>query len=257
MEDLYKRVLEILHSGKTFALVHLFSTKGSTPNDSGSKMIVHIDGRTEFTIGGGTFEATVTADAVEAMKKGQSVWKNYTLTKEELKMLCGGTASVFIDVYIPALQLIIFGGGHVGKVVAEMARLTGQFRIAVVDDRPEFSNKEMHPAADETILCESEYTSPFPEFDERSFIVIVTRNHTTDMNVLRKVINVPKVYLGMIGSKKKINEVFAILKEEGISQELLKQIHAPIGLPLGGKSPGEIAVSIMAEILQVKKEKGL
>jgi len=257
LEDLYKRVLEIVHSGEPFALVHLFSTKGSTPNDSGSKMIVHQDKRTEFTIGGGTFEATVTSDAVEAIKKGQSLWKNYIFTKEELKVLCGGTASVFIDVYVPALHLIIFGGGHVGKSVVEIARLTGQFRITVIDDRAEFAHKTVHPGADDVIVCEPDYSSPMPEFDKRSFIVIVTHSHQTDMKVLRNVIKSPIAYLGMIGSRQKIHEVFNSLKEEGISTDLLQQIHAPIGLPLGGKSPGEIAVSIMAEILQVKKEKGL
>ncbi len=252
LEKIYERVLELIKSNQEFALVHLFLTKGSTPNDSGSKMIVMKNGESEFTIGGGPLEAAVINDSVEAIKSGKSLWKNYILTEEQMKMRCGGTAYVYIDVHLPACELIIFGGGHIGKALVEMAALTGLFRITIIDDRKEFITEERHPKAHQRILTNSDYTDGIPNFTNRSFIVIATRCHDIDMKVLRNIIDKPKAYLGMLGSQRKVKEIFELLSKEGISSDLLQQVHAPIGLPIGGKNPGEIALSILAEIVKIK-----
>jgi xanthine dehydrogenase accessory factor len=256
-QEFYARIVELIKKNEIFAVVHLLLTEGSTPNDSGSKMIVHKDRKVEYTIGGGAFEAAVIADAVAAMASGKSLWKNYVLSDEEIRMRCGGSAYVYIEVHVPALKLILFGGGHVAHALVEMAYATGQFRIMVIDDRPEYATILAHPKADECVLVNSDYDYPVHEFSEKHFIAIITKSHDIDVKVLRKVLHVPHAYLGMIGSKKKIKEIFEMLTNEGISQDLLKEVHAPIGLPIGGKSPGEIAVSIIAEMLTIKKEKGL
>ena len=257
LQEFYTRVVDLMKSNEVFAVVHLLLTEGSTPNDSGSKMIVHRNGDTEYTIGGGAFEAAVVADAVKALCAGKPIGKNYLLSDEEIRMRCGGSAYVYIDVHVPALPLLIFGGGHVARSLVEVARICGQFRITVVDDRPAYSSLSQHPDADECILVNSEYDYPVHELSEKHFIAIVSRSHDIDLKVLRKLIDKPHAYLGMIGSMKKVKEVFEIMEKEGIPHDLLKEVHAPIGLPVGGKSPGEIAVSIIAEMLKVKKEKGL
>lgn len=255
LEKIYERVLELLKNNEEFALVHLFLTKGSTPNDAGSKMIVFKNGKSEFTIGGGPFEASVIADAVEAIKEGKSIWKNYTLTEEQIKMRCGGTAYVYIDVHLRPCELIIFGGGHIGKALVEMASLLNLFRITIIDDRKEFISEQRHPKANHRILINADYTEPLPNFTDKSFIVIATRCHDIDMKVLKNIIDKPKAYLGMLGSQKKVKEIFEILEKEGIDGNLLKQVHAPVGLPIGGKSPSEIALSILAEIIKVKNNR--
>jgi xanthine dehydrogenase accessory factor len=256
-QELYTRIIELLKCNEVFAIVHVLQTEGSTPQDSGSKMIVHKNGVVENTIGGGTFEAAVITDALHALTEGKSVFKNYALADEEIRMRCGGSAYVYIDVHKPALPLLIFGGGHVARALVEIAHVCAQFAIIVLDDRPEYAAKVMHPKADECRILNANYDYPPSLLSDKHFIVIVTRSHGIDGKILRNVLHEPHAYLGMIGSKKKIKELFDELEQEGISRELLRDVHAPIGLPVGGKSPGEIAISIMAEMLQVKKEKNL
>lgn len=161
--------MNLMKSNEVFAVVHLILTEGSTPNDSGSKMIVRRNGETEYTIGGGAFEAAVVADAIKALAAGKPLWKNYVLSDEEIKMRCGGSAYVYIDVHVPALPLVIFGGGHIAQALVEVARLCGQFRIILVDDRAEYASLSRHPCADQCILVNSEYDYPVHELSKKAF----------------------------------------------------------------------------------------
>jgi xanthine dehydrogenase accessory factor len=146
----------------------------------------------------------------------------------------------------------IFGAGHCGEKLAPVLSLTG-FAVVVVDDRADFANPERFPTADRVVVPESfdGVVSTLP-LDEQSYVVIVTRGHSHDKNVLEQALGTPAAYIGMIGSRNKVAKIFDALRQEGFSAEDLARIHAPIGLPIGAETPEEIAISIAAEILQVR-----
>jgi xanthine dehydrogenase accessory factor len=152
---------------------------------------------------------------------------------------------------LPAL--IIFGGGHISFFLARIGKMV-DFRVTIIDDRPEFANAERFPEADETIAEEIAAVTKRLDINSSSYIVIVTRGHQKDTQVLQWAATTPAGYIGMIGSKRKIHTVFSYLKTKGISQEQLDHVHTPIGLPIGAETPEEIAVSIMAEIIQVRHQ---
>ena len=161
---------------------------------------------------------------------------------------------MFIDVFTPYEEMFIFGAGHIAVVLSKLAKMLG-FRISIVDDRAEFANKERFPEADQILLSEPD--SAFAEMKNfgSAYIVIVTRGHLKDEAVLLSALNYQPKYIGMIGSKQKNAVIFQHLKEKGISQEQLDRIFAPIGLAIGAQTPEEIAVSIMAEVIKVKRGK--
>lgn len=158
---------------------------------------------------------------------------------------------IFVETYEKNPRLIILGGGHVSLPVAEIGRLLG-FHITVMDDRAEFVTKERFPQADELITGDFETMSDKIPPYENAWYVVVTRGHLGDSACARQILKRPFAYFGMIGSKTKVRITREKLRKEGFTEEQLNTIHAPIGLPLGGQMPAEIAVSIMAEIVQEK-----
>ncbi|MCX8033338.1 MAG: XdhC/CoxI family protein [Thermoleophilia bacterium] len=161
-----------------------------------------------------------------------------------------GDQQVFVLPMAPKEQLYVFGAGHCAQPLATIASMVG-FSVTVIDDRPEFANPERFPSADRVIVC--------PTFEQAlldlpitkdSYLVIMTRGHQHDKTVLAQALRTPACYIGMIGSKKKVAEIFNHLQTEGISAEKLEQVHAPIGLDIGSETPEEIAVSIAAELIQ-------
>jgi xanthine dehydrogenase accessory factor len=177
----------------------------------------------------------------------------------------GGTydrivANSSIPVYIQSIgargTAYIFGAGHCGEKLAPVLSLTG-FAVVVVDDRADFANPERFPTADRLVVPESfaGVVGTLP-LDERSYVVIVTRGHSHDKSVLEQALRTPAAYIGMIGSRNKVTKIFEALLREGFTSEDLARVHAPIGLPIGAETPEEIAISIAAEVLQVRASKG-
>ena len=250
---LYERIVELLRQGRSFAVVHLVHRKGATPNDPGSKMLVFPDGTTEFTIGGGPFEAEVVREAVQALATGRSLWKEYELMYETLGMRCGGRATVYIEIVQPLIPLWIFGAGHCGQALTRLALDSGFFQVTLIDDRPDWLEKApTHPRLT-TILTDARYRKGVPEPPAGAYVVIVTRCHDIDEQVLARMIEQEGLhYLGMIGSRAKVRALRDQLRAQGVSAAALAALDAPIGVPTGGKAPMEIAVSIMARLLQVK-----
>ena len=164
-----------------------------------------------------------------------------------------GWAEVFLEPVLPEPHLLILGGGHVGQKVATLAKEVG-YRVTVIDDRPEFANRQLFPQADE-VICES-FASALDKIpiDPSTYIVIVTRGHRHDYDCLRRVISSPAGYIGMIGSLRKVKGIMEALAAEGVPEESLARVHAPIGLDIGAETPAEIAVSILAEIIQVYRQ---
>jgi xanthine dehydrogenase accessory factor len=236
------------------ALATVVETTGSTPGRVGAKMLVFADGKIMGTVGGGGLEAAVIEEARHAIKSGRPRLSGYSLTPEQaggLGMVCGGKATVYIEPVLPKPHLVIAGGGHIAKEIYWLAKRLN-FEVSVIDDREEFANKERFPDADRLVVSDIAETLRSLPVHAQTYIAIVTRGHKYDEEALHAVLGTPAAYIGMIGSRRKIKTVYSSLENKGVDPELLKQVYAPIGLDLGGNEPAEIALAIMAQILQVQ-----
>jgi len=257
MRQVISFVNENLNKGRATALVTLMESGEHTPGVTGGMMAVLEDGSFCGTVGGGKIEADIIAKCREALKdKNNTGFQfRYSLTADgELGMVCGGQVSGFVNILRPGKKLFIFGGGHVGRKIYEVAKLC-DFNITVIEDREDYA--EYFPQ-DNILICQN-FAQAARELavDENSYAVIVTRGHASDYDILRVLVEKPLAYLGMIGSKNKVALTFQRLRKEGVSQEDIDKIYAPVGLAIDDGSPGEIAIAIMAEILQVKNNGAL
>ncbi len=250
---IFKKVLEELEKGKELAIATIIDAKGSTPRETGTKMLVFADGTTYGTIGGGAIEKRITDLCVEAIDKGKSHSIHLPLGSKGVDMTCGGEVDVFIEVYKNKPKLLIVGGGHVGYAVYEMASLLN-FDIVVFEDRKEFLTEKRFPKASELMFGDIKNNLKNYFIDDKTYIVIVTRGHAYDEECLEVVIDSDAKYIGVMGSKEKVTTMLDNLKDKGISQEELDKVYTPIGLKLLGQTPEEIAVSILSEILLVKNQ---
>ncbi len=263
-------VRKYIEEGIDFVAARVVSTKGSAPRHRDAIMLMREDGTTVGTVGGGLLEAETEKLCRQLLEKKEgSLTHEFMLDEKRkelgaLEMGCGGDAVIQID-YISAAdpgsivediktkdRAYIFGGGHVAKALDPVLRHV-DFDTYIIDDRAEYANRERFPEAAEIIVC-SDFDHCFDEIepDENSYIIIVTRGHKGDLTVLRQALQKPYAYLGMIGSRRKNGLLFDQLRSEGVSEETLNQIHAPIGLEIGSETPEEIGVSIAAEMIQVR-----
>ena len=258
MSEILKEALGRIDRGETIALVTVVETKGSTPREIGAKMLVNKNGLVAGTIGGGITEAKVIKEAKQALKEGKGKLLTYRLTKEQAALdegaICGGEMKVFIDILQPKEEVLIFGAGHIAVCVSKLAKTVG-FRVTIIDDRKEFANQDRFPEADEIIAEDTEKALTHLNITPSTYIIVLTRGHLKDEEVLGSVIKSSAAYIGMIGSQKKNATVFQRLIKKGISQEELDKVHTPIGIDINAQTPEEIAVSIMAEIIQVRRKK--
>lgn len=160
--------------------------------------------------------------------------------------------TLMIDPYLPPQELIILGGGHIAQPLAKIGKLLG-YQVAVVDDRPEFVSQDRFPEADKTICCSFDTVENSFALGPQSNVVIVTRGHQHDLLCLRQMLKYPLPYLGMIGSRRKVAMIREQLLEEGLPVEKLNSVYMPIGLDIGAQTPAEIAVSITAELINVRR----
>jgi xanthine dehydrogenase accessory factor len=239
------------------ALVTIAATRGSVPRAAGSKMLVYADGATSGTIGGGKFEALVVEDAAKAMQEKQPLLKTYPLheaSPESFGAICGGEVTVLIEPQLAGESLYLVGGGHCAQAIAKLAVECGLF-VTVMEDRSEVTANLPRP-----IVTVREQAAP--EFirtrkwrgDEA--IVMVSRNYELDREALAAALETDGTgYVGMIGSKKKVQQVFDELRQRGVNDAKLKKVYAPLGLDIGADAPAEIAVSVLAEVLAVLRGK--
>jgi len=242
---------------QSFAVVTIAATTGSVPRAAGSKMFVYADGRSSGTIGGGKFESLVIAEAQEAIRKKKPLLKTYPLREDETDSfgaICGGEATVFIEPQITGEALYLIGAGHCARAIAKLAAECGLF-VTVVDDRGDL-------LADLPLAVTgiSEATPPnfiaSRQWQADEALVLVSRNHEIDREALAAAVEQSDAgYIGMIGSRRKVLHVFDRLRERGISEEKLSRVYAPLGLDIGADSPAEIAVSCVAEILSVLRQR--
>jgi len=252
--DLFEEIVRMRRAGQRGALATIVHTNGSIPSYESSRMLVREDGSSQGTVGGGCVEADVWAAAREVMHKEAPRKLVFHLNNEatyDNGLICGGTVEIFVEPILPQPILYLFGGGHVSTAVAKAAQAVG-FGVGVIDDREAFANLQRFPMAQEIYTS---YDDAFAKLqpNSSSYIVIVTRGHKEDMRVLAWAVRTPARYVGMIGSRRKVLSVYKALEKEGYTMEEFERVYAPMGLDIGALSPEEIAVSIVAELVAVRR----
>jgi xanthine dehydrogenase accessory factor len=239
------------------ALITVVETRGSVPRAAGSSMLIYLDGRVSGTIGGGKFESLVVADAQMQMAEKKPALKKYSLheaSPESFGAICGGESTVFIQPQLLTESMVLIGAGHCAVAIARLAVECGLF-VTVLDDREE--RLAEFPAQ---VRCLAE-TDPSEfiahhQWQADEALVIVSRNHEIDAAALTAATrNGGMGYVGMIGSSRKVNQVFDRLMKAGVAEEKLSSVYAPIGLDINADAPVEIAISVLAEVLAVLRKR--
>jgi xanthine dehydrogenase accessory factor len=253
--DIYEQIVQLRREGRRGALATIVNVRGSIPSFRTAKMLVRDDGSILGTIGGGCVEADVWQAAREIMESEKPRTLTFDLNQDpkyDTGLVCGGTLEVFIEPVLPPALLYIFGAGHVAVNLCKTASNAG-FDPIVVDDRSSYATTERFPSAREVHALEFDEAIKQLDPNENSYIVIVTRGHRDDMRILRWAVQTPARYVGMIGSKRKVIEIFKTLQNEGMPAHLFESVRAPIGLDIGAVTPEEIAVAITAELIAIRR----
>jgi xanthine dehydrogenase accessory factor len=254
-QEVFAALGEAMKRAEDVALVTIVATNGSTPQRVGAKMLVYADGRTVGTVGGGCYENDAFWKAKESLKTRKPVRVKYELDDDfaqENGLVCGGQMEVFIEPIEPPPAVYVIGAGHVGYYLGQFAHEAG-FMVHVVDDREAFANRERFPQAVEVVVDDIPAWLTAASLPASAYVVIVTRGHRHDLDALRAVIAREVRYVGLIGSRAKVARVYEALAGEGIDPARFEPIHAPIGLDIGAVTPQEIAVSILAELIAVRR----
>ncbi len=251
----YQALLDAQASGQTAALVTVIHTQGSIPRHAGSKMLVHGDGAIVGTVGGGAMESEVAKEALTALLDGQTRLKTYTLNSiaDGDPGICGGTVQLFIEPIFPAPTLLIIGGGHVGKALAELGLWMG-FRVVLSDDRAEFCNPEYIPNLQQYIVCQPSEVGQYISITAQTFVAALTRGMLVDLDLIPMLLNTSAPYIGLIGSRRRwLLTAKALQEQRGLTEAQLARVRAPIGLEINAETPKEIAVSILSEMIMLRR----
>jgi len=253
--DIYEEVVRLRGLGQKCALATIVEVRGSIPSYETAKLLVREDGSMTGTIGGGCVEAEVWNAAREVIETEKPRHLTFNLGQDaayDNGLICGGQLDVFVEPVLPVPHAFIFGAGHISKSLAKVAAIAG-FAPVVVDDRESFANPERFPEAEAVHAAEYEEIFPSLPINETSYLVVVTRGHRDDMRVLKLAIGTPARYIAMIGSKRKVLNVVRELEKEGIPRASFERVFAPMGLDIGAVSPEEIAISVVAEMIALRR----
>src|SRR5215467_2554736 len=252
---IFQEIQAALQRGERVVVASVVKTSGAAPCGVGSKMLIHADGTVSGGFAGPKTDGKVMQEALQAIREGRTYTTHIHLDADQGEAVgsCGATLEVFFEVLRPEPRLIIAGAGYVAQALARLAEKL-DFRIVVVDDRRDLADPIVFDAAVQLTFGDIPETIHELEPDESSWIVIVTRGHHLDKDALKAALETNAVYIGMIGSPSKVKRIFKDLLKEGVSRERLEQVHAPIGLDLGAETPDEIALSIAAEMLMIRKK---
>lgn len=252
--SIYAALAELEQQGGAGALCTIIRERGSVPRHLGSKMLVYADGRLLGTVGGGEMESRVVSAALEAAGDGQPRTLHFELVDPSVgdPGICGGEVEIFVEpVRAPAVLLVI-GAGHVGRALVHLGKWLG-FRVVLSDDRQEYCRPEWAPGADEYLSLPARDLPSRFHFTGETYIVMTTRGAPIDVDALPQLLAQPHAYLGVIGSRRRWAAAQRQLLERGVPAEQLAQVHAPVGLELNAETPEEIAVSIVAEIIMLRR----
>lgn len=248
MRSFKSPVLALINSsidlGKTVVLATVISTDPGISVSVGMKLAVDQEGRSAGSLGHEGLDSEVVEMCLETMKKGESASIGFTHKKNRLEM--------FLDLIEAPPTMIIFGAGHIALPLSQIGKTVG-FRIVVVDDREDFASRDRFPEADEVKVMDFDKSADRLEIDSTTYLVLITRGHKHDEIILRSKACEKAAYIGMIGSKRRAAAVLACLKKDGYSQKFIDRIHTPIGVRIGSQTPEEIALSIAAEVVKVRR----
>jgi len=254
--DIFAEIARLRKEGRKAALATIIQVQGSIPSYESAKILIRDDGSIVGTVGGGCVEAEVWSVAQDVMREEKPRRLHFNLNAHpeyDNGLVCGGSLDIFVEPILAIPTVYLFGGGHVSLYVSKMAGLAG-FDVVVSDDRAAFANPDRFPEAVETHCGPWEEVFSKLNVNELSYLVLVTRGHKGDLDCLRWALTTPARYIGMIGSKRKFIEIRKVLEGEGVPAEKLERVHSPIGLDIGALTPEEIAVSIVAEMIAVRRQ---
>jgi len=256
LTDVFEEVVRLQRAGRSCALCTIVATQGSTPGKAMMKMLVRDDGSFAGSVGGGCLEAEVHEAAVASMKDERPRMLEFSLNERDYPdsgLLCGGKVQVYVEP-ITEPRLHLFGGGHVSGAIARVASSVG-FRVSVGDDRESFATAERHPDAAETLALDfpEQVRHIAPALDH--YLIIVTRGHQDDGEILFHLHaqSCRPRYLGMIGSRAKRAQLWAQLEARGVPRTWLDDVQSPMGLEIGARTHEEIAVSVVAQLIRVRR----
>jgi xanthine dehydrogenase accessory factor len=241
---------EALNGGQRVVLATIVATQGSVPRHAGTKMVVHADGSTVGTIGGGKVEDAIRLDALDALQRNVAALRSYQLQDPGRgdPGVCGGTMTVYLEPYMTPHTVYVIGAGHVGKAVVDLAHWLG-YRTVVVDERTELVTAEAMPLADVRFGGSvAGALAAFPITEDTS-VVVVTRSYDIDAQITPLLLETPARYIGVMGSKRRWEATRQALAPSDVTPGKLERIHNPIGLQIGAETVEEIAVSVMSEVI--------
>jgi xanthine dehydrogenase accessory factor len=253
MWDWISEAARLQAKGKEFAVVTVVKSSGSTPRDVGAKMIVGREGKFSGTIGGGQLEHLALKDALSVLldnSKEPSLTVRYPLGAKA-GQCCGGVVEILVEKVNTGPKLYLFGAGHVGQAVCRVLEGTA-FRVSLVDERPEWLQSEEIPKSVVRLEEEwDEFVASANWNEDRVYVAVMTHRHDLDQKIIEAVVQKPARFIGLIGSRTKWDRFKRRLTDKGVSPELLARVKCPLGLPLGGKSPAEVALSLGAELISL------
>lgn len=252
MSGLYDELAQLATDGRPFVLATVVESRGSTPQKPGTKMVVLEDGSTRGTIGGGAIEQQVIAAARELFAASEETRLLQTHLTHDLGMCCGGSMRVFLEKHAPAARLWLFGAGHVSREVAALAARVG-FRVVVVDERPEWASRERFPDAAEVMVRHPADVARELAGGPDAYFCIATHDHPLDQACVEALLRKPSAYLGVIGSRRKAERFRMRLAAAGFTADELARLKSPMGVPIRALTPAEIAVSIVGELISVRR----
>jgi xanthine dehydrogenase accessory factor len=238
--DIHARIVELLEREESFCLATVLDSARSDIRP-GQKAIVRLNKPIEDSFGSTQLDASVDLLAQIALKKNKS-------TVVEVETGC----SVFLNVLCANAQLVICGAGHIALPLAQFSQKLG-FKVTVIDDRSDFASSSRFPGCN--VIAE-DFTIALRDisFGPATYVVVITRGHAHDVDCLIEILKKKTVYVGLIGSRRRVHFVLEMLAEKGFSQTRLKDVFTPIGLPIGAESPEEIALSIVSELICVRRK---
>lgn len=255
MKDIIFHLSELKDQDKPFSLCIVTEAHGSTPRKEGAKMVVFEDGSISGTVGGGSIEKQAIADALDVLKSGKPLKKKYQL-EADLQMQCGGNMEIYFEPFGTNLKLYIFGAGHVGREVGRFANDL-DFKVIYIDNREGIYNE--FPCSYAQCIT-NDYIKAIDEIDfsHRDFVVITTPNHQFDEQIMAIMAKKNLAYVGMIGSMRKVAEARKrLVSNNTLTDDQLNKVDMPIGIPFNAETPREIAISIVAKLIDVRNTQRL
>lgn len=249
---LFEQLARFAAERRPFVIATVVDVSGSSPQSSGARMAVLDDGHFVGTIGGGAIEHQVLDAARQLLRDPERQTRLMkTHLTHDLGMCCGGSMTVFLEKHLPAERLLLFGAGHVARPLAALAHTVG-FEVTVVDERAEWLDEARFPNATRVLRHPADAVGDL-HFDERTWACVTTHDHQLDQQLVELLLDKPLAWLGMIGSRRKRERFRMRLEAAGFTAEQIARMRTPMGVPIGAVTPEEIAVSVVAELIAVRR----